>query len=114
MEGNEMTEMIAANETSVDSFEITVRPAAQSFHDYIAARVDVDSLTSAEIVELTFAFHSEWQGSDERRSEREQAKAERLAREAAARKVRETERKARLEKERAALEAKLAKMSAQS
>jgi hypothetical protein len=109
-EGNEMSNSTAP-ETTVDSTEIVVRPAAQSFHDYIAARVDIVDLSSAEIVELTFAYHAEWQSSDERKAEREQAKFAREAEAAAKRATREQERKVRLENERAALEAKLAKLA---
>ena len=99
-----MSEMIAS--------ELTVRPTAASFSEYIRARVDgYDSLTADEVVELTFAFHSEWQSSDERKAERENAKAEREIAAAKKRAEREEARKARLEAERAALEAKLAKLS---
>jgi len=108
LEGKKMSENTKSIVTADD---IDVRPAAQSFHDYIAARFDMSTLTSAEIVELTFAFHSEWQSSDERKAERESAKVEREAKAAAARAAREAARKERLEAERKALEAKLAKLS---
>lgn len=102
--GTTMSEFITAE-------EITVRPAAQSFHDYIAARVDIDSLSSAEVVEMTFALHSEWQSSPERKAEREAAKAEREAEAEVKRAAREEAKRERLAAEKAALEAKLAKLS---
>lgn len=90
--------------------EVTVRPTAESFAKFIAAKgYEVDPIT----VELTFAFHAEWQSSDVRRNERETAKADRAKAAKAAKAKRETEREARLLAEKTALEAKLAKLTSQ-
>lgn len=102
-----MTENIVAT-------EIVVREAAGSFHDYIAARVDITELSSEEIVEMTFALHAEWQASPERKAERESAKVLREVAAAEKREAREAERATRLLAEKAALEAKLAKLSSKS
>lgn len=94
------------------STEITVRPAAASFAAWIAAKVDdVDSLSFDEVVELTFEHHAAWQGSPERRAEREDAKVAREIAAAEAKEKREAERATRLLEEKAKLEAKLAKLS---
>jgi hypothetical protein len=79
----------------------TVRPAAESFANYLRAKVEnFDSLSANEIVEATFAFHAEWQSSPERKAERAE---KRLAREAEAEKARadrEAKRAARDEAKR--------------
>lgn len=111
VEGNEMD---AINETAGNVEAIEVREAAQSFHDYIASRVDIDVLSPAEVVELTFAFHAEWQSSPERKAERENAKVLREVAAAEKREAREAERATRLLAEKAALEAKLAKLSSKA
>jgi hypothetical protein len=104
VKGTEMTENIAS--------EIVVRPAAESFANYIEARVEgFADLTANEIVELTFAFHAEWQSSDERRAEREAAKIARELEAEAKRAERNAAREARLVEERAKLEEKLAKLA---
>lgn len=97
---------MSENTKTVESIEI--RPTAQSFADYIAARgfnVDV------ETVELTFQFHAEWQGSDDRKAERESARAAKAKAAEAAKAKRDADRKAKLAEEKAKLEAKLAKLA---
>lgn len=87
---------------------VEIRPTAQSFADYIAARgYSVD----AETVELTFQFHAEWQSSPERKAERENARVAKAKAIAEAKAKRDAANKAKLAEEKAKLEAKLAKLS---
>lgn len=91
---------------------IEVRSAAESFARFIAGEVDVDveELSFAEVVELTFAWHAEWQSSPARKAERENAKVAREAAAEARREARRVEAEERAAREIAAIEARLAKL----
>lgn len=109
--GTKMSENTATAPATTD--EIVVRESVLSQAKYIRANagVDVDTLSFEEILELQTRFYSEWQSSDSRKAERDQAKLDRERDAAAKREAREAERADRLKAEKAKLEAKLAKLA---